>query len=43
MLAVRAAELADLVGQIKVPERAYRADWPNDHMISAEIDEASAT
>ena len=43
MLAVRADELAELVGQIQVPERAFQPDWPNDRTISAEIDEASAT
>jgi hypothetical protein len=43
MLAVRAAELADLLEQIQVPDRDFRPAWPNDHLISAEIDEASAT
>jgi hypothetical protein len=43
MLAVRAAEFADLVGQIDVPERAFTPASSNDHLISAEIDEASAT
>ena len=42
-LALRAAEFADLVGRIQVPERAYRPDWQNGHRISAEIDDASAT
>jgi hypothetical protein len=43
MLALRAAEFADLVEQIQVPERAFTPPWPNDRLISAEIDEASAT
>ena len=43
MLAVRATEFADLVGRIQVPERVYRPDWQNGQMISAEIDDASAT
>ena len=43
MLAVRANELAELVGQIEVPDRAFRPDWPSDRTISAQIDEASAT
>ena len=43
MLAVRATEFADLVGRIQVPERAYRPNWQNGQMISAEIDNASAT
>jgi hypothetical protein len=43
MLAVRANELADLVGQIEVPDRGFRPDWPSDRTISAQIDEASAT
>jgi putative Ca2+/H+ antiporter (TMEM165/GDT1 family) len=43
MLAARATEFADLVGQIQVPERTYRPDWQNGHMISEEIDDASAT
>jgi hypothetical protein len=43
MLAERANELAQLVGQIQVPEQAFRPDWPSDRTISAQIDEASAT
>jgi hypothetical protein len=43
MLALRAAEFADLVEQIQVPDRDFRPVWPNDHLISGEIDEASAT
>jgi hypothetical protein len=43
MLAARANELADLVGQIEVPDRGFRQDWPSDRTISAQIDEASAT
>jgi hypothetical protein len=43
MLAARATEFADLVGRIQVPERAYRRDWQNGHVISEEIDDASAT
>jgi hypothetical protein len=43
MLALRAAEFADLVEQIQVPERAFTPPWPSDRLISAEIDEASAT
>jgi hypothetical protein len=43
MLALRAAEFADLVEQIQIPERALTPAWPNDRLISTEIDEASAT
>jgi hypothetical protein len=43
MLALRAAEFADLVEQIQVPERAFTPAWPNHRLISTEIDEASAT
>jgi len=43
MLAVRAAEFADLVEQIQVPERAFTPAWPNDRLISADIDQTSAT
>jgi hypothetical protein len=43
MLAVRADELAQLVGQIQVPDRAVQPDWSRDHTISAPIDQASAT
>ena len=43
MLADRANELAELVGQIEVPDRTFRPDWPSDRTIYAQIDEASAT
>jgi hypothetical protein len=43
MLARRAAEFADLVEQIQVPERAFTPAWPNHRLIATEIDEASAT
>ena len=43
MLAVRAAELADLLAQIRVPESTHLPDWGNERTISAEIDQASAT
>ena len=43
MLADRADELAQLVGQIRVPERTFQQDWPNDRTIYAQIDDASAT
>jgi hypothetical protein len=44
MMAVRAGELADLLGQIRVPESPeFQHDWLNDRTISAEIDQASAT
>ena len=43
MLAVRANELAQLVGQIQVPDPAVRPGWSSDRMISAQIDETSAT
>jgi hypothetical protein len=44
MIAVRAGELADLLGQISVPESPeFQPDWLNDRTISAEIDQASAT
>jgi hypothetical protein len=38
MLAVRANELAQLVAQIEVPERAFQSYWPADRTITAEID-----
>jgi hypothetical protein len=38
MLAVRAGELADLVSQIKVPERTYLADWRGERIVSSQID-----
>ena len=43
MLADRADELALLVEQIRVPERTFQPDWPNDRTIYAQIDDASAT
>jgi hypothetical protein len=43
MLAVRADELAQLVGQIQVPDRAVQPEWSRDRTISAPIDQASAT
>jgi hypothetical protein len=33
MLATRAGELADLVGQIRVPEPAVQPDWRNGRTI----------
>jgi hypothetical protein len=33
MLAVRANELAQLVGQIQVPDRTVRPDWSSDRTI----------
>ena len=38
MLAVRANELAQLVAQIEVPERAFQSNWPADRTITAGID-----
>ena len=38
MLAVRADELAQLLAQIEVPERAFQSYWPADGTITAEID-----
>jgi hypothetical protein len=43
MLAQRGAEFADLLEQIQVPERDLTPAWQNDRLISAEIDQASAT
>ena len=43
VLADRADELAQLVAQIRVPERAFEPDWPSDSTIYAQIDDASAT
>ena len=43
VLAGRAGQLADLVGQIRLPEPASLPDWRNDRIIAAEIDQASAT
>jgi hypothetical protein len=41
---VRAGELSDLLGHIRVPESPeLQPDWLNDRTISAEIDQASAT
>jgi hypothetical protein len=34
MLAARANELAELVGQIEVPDRAFQPDWSSDRTIS---------
>ena len=36
MLGVRADELAELVGQINVPERAFQPDWHSDRTISSQ-------
>ena len=38
MLAGRADELAQLLSQIKVPQRVYFADWRSDRTISSQID-----
>jgi hypothetical protein len=43
MLADRADELAQLVGQIRVPEQTFQPEWPNDRTIYARINDASAT
>jgi hypothetical protein len=43
MLAVRAGELADLVSQIKVPERTYLADWRGERIVSSQIDQGHPT
>jgi len=43
MLAVRAGELADLVSQIKVPERTYLADWRGERIVSSQIDQGYPT
>ena len=43
MLTDRADELAQLVGQIRVPERTFQPDWPADRTIYAQVDDASAT
>jgi hypothetical protein len=43
MLADRADELTELVGQIRVPERTLRPDWSNDRSVYAQIDDVSAT
>jgi hypothetical protein len=39
VLAARADELARLLNQIRIPERAYLTDWPNGRTISGEIDQ----
>jgi hypothetical protein len=36
MLAVRANELAQLLAQIEVPERAFQSDWSTDRTIAAD-------
>jgi hypothetical protein len=38
MLALRADQLAQLLAQIEVPERAFRSYWPDDRTITGEID-----
>jgi hypothetical protein len=43
VLAERAGQLADLVGQIRLPEPALLPDWRNDRTIASEIDQVSAT
>lgn len=43
VLAVRAGQLADLVGQIRLPEPAFLPDWRNERTIASEIDQSSAT
>jgi hypothetical protein len=43
ILADRADELAQLIGQIRVPERTFQSSWPNDRTIYAQVDDASAT
>ena len=43
VLADRADELAQLVGQIRVPERTLQADRPNDRTVHAQIDDGAAT
>jgi hypothetical protein len=37
MLALRADQLAQLLAQIEVPERAFRSQWPDDRTITGEI------
>jgi hypothetical protein len=39
MLAARADELAQLMSQIRIPERTVPADWRNGRTISGEIDQ----
>jgi hypothetical protein len=36
MLGVRADELAELVGQINIPERTFQPDWHSDRTISSQ-------
>jgi hypothetical protein len=43
VLAGRADQLAQLVGQIQVPEPTFQPDWSSDRTIHAQIDNASAT
>jgi hypothetical protein len=43
VLADRTDELAQLVAQIRVPERTFQPEWPNDRTIYTQIDDASAT
>jgi hypothetical protein len=43
MVAVRGDQLADLVNQIKFPERVFQPDWRPDRTISSEINHTSAT
>jgi hypothetical protein len=38
MLAVRANQLAQLLAQIEVPDRAVRSYWRDDRTINGEID-----
>jgi hypothetical protein len=38
MLAARADELAQLLAQIKVPERVYVSDWRGERTITSQID-----
>jgi hypothetical protein len=38
MLAVRANEMAQLLAQIEVPDRAFRSYWPDDLTINGETD-----
>lgn len=43
VLAGRADQLAQLLGQIQVPEPVFQPDWSSDRTIHAQIDDASAT
>ena len=43
VLAERADRMAQLIGQIQVPEPAFQRGWPSDRTIYAQIDDASAT